>query len=322
LLPGAQRPAHRVDHAVEGLRDPPDLLHPERPDLRVLALQGEAVERDAGQVALGALGENGHARVDIRARLEVAELLAVPPAAAVAGADASDAAVADDQRVAGGLGQDRRAALLRALGEPAAELGERGDVVAAVLHRRRRRDPERPLRREEIDRLVLDAAVERQLVRPEATVEQPPQRAWVDHRAREQVRAGPFALLEHRDRHVAQPVRQLRRALEQLAEPNRAGEPRWPGADDQHAHLDLRLARRDDELVRVERRWVVGRLHAARRTRTSSVSFGRISFRSPTTPRSAYSKIGAFGSLLIATISAELCMPTLCWIAPEMPTAT
>ncbi len=52
------------------------------------------------------------------------------------------------------------------------------------------------------------------------------------------------------------------------------------------------------------------------------MSFGTISCRSPTTPRSLNSKIGAFPSLLIATITFELCMPTLCWIAPEMPSAT
>src|SRR5204862_142905 len=59
-----------------------------------------------------------------------------------------------------------------------------------------------------------------------------------------------------------------------------------------------------------------------RRWRTSSVSLGTVSCTSPTTPRSLNSKIGAFASLLIATIVPELCMPTLCWIAPEMPRAT
>ena len=32
-------------------------------------------------------------------------------------------------------------------------------------------------------------------------------------------------------------------------------------------------------------------------------------------------EIGAFWSLLIATMFSEDCMPTLCWIAPEMPSA-
>ena len=57
------------------------------------------------------------------------------------------------------------------------------------------------------------------------------------------------------------------------------------------------------------------------RARTSSVSFGTIWCRSPTTPMSQKSKIGAFGSLLIATIVPEPCIPTLCWIAPEIPHA-
>src|ERR1700681_4574468 len=54
---------------------------------------------------------------------------------------------------------------------------------------------------------------------------------------------------------------------------------------------------------------------------TASVSLGRILFRSPTIPRSENSKIGALASLLIATMFSEACIPTLCWIAPEMPAA-
>src|SRR5437764_12938575 len=54
---------------------------------------------------------------------------------------------------------------------------------------------------------------------------------------------------------------------------------------------------------------------------TASVSLGRILLRSPTIPRSENSKIGAFWSLLIATMFSLDCMPTLCWIAPEMPAA-
>ena len=38
-------------------------------------------------------------------------------------------------------------------------------------------------------------------------------------------------------------------------------------------------------------------------------------------PKSASSKIGASGSLLMATIVFEVCMPARCWMAPEMPTA-
>ena len=67
----------------------------------------------------------------------------------------------------------------------------------------------------------------------------------------------------------------------------------------------------------------IGRATSLRypRALTSSVSFGTIWCRSPTTPTSQKSKIGAFGSLLIAMIVPEPCMPTLCWIAPEIPHA-
>src|SRR3954463_15748491 len=38
-------------------------------------------------------------------------------------------------------------------------------------------------------------------------------------------------------------------------------------------------------------------------------------------PRSENSKMGAWASLWMATMFSEACMPTLCWIAPEMPAA-
>src|SRR5439155_2559639 len=107
---------------------------------------------------------------------------------------------------------------------------------------------------------------------------------------------------------------------------DRRGEPRRSRADDQDPDLDpllRRVRRHRDRLRRVERRRIVGRPHRHDlRARTSSVSFGTIWCRSPTTPRSENSKIGACGSLLMETITFELCIPTLCWIAPEIPTAT
>jgi hypothetical protein len=63
-----------------------------------------------------------------------------------------------------------------------------------------------------------------------------------------------LALVEHGHRDLAEAFGQLRRILEQLAEPDRAGEPRRPGADDQDTDLDLRLTRSGDELARRERR--------------------------------------------------------------------
>ena len=112
------------------------------------------VERGAGQVAGRALGEDGHLGDDVGAGLEVAELLALLAAALVAGADADDAAVLDEQLVGRGLGQDERAALLGLLGEVAAQLRDRDDPVAVVPQRRRRRDPQRPLARQQVDGLA------------------------------------------------------------------------------------------------------------------------------------------------------------------------
>ena len=142
------------------------------------------------------------------------------------------------------------------------------------------------------------------------------------------MRARDLALLDDGDRHLAELLGQLRVVLEQLQEPDRTREPGLPAADDRDADLDplvLRIGRRPDELVRrVDRRRVLarcGHVYEPFLAFTASVSFGTILLRSPTMPRSENSKIGAFESLLIATMFSELCMPTLCWIAPEMPAA-
>src|SRR2546423_968626 len=172
---------------------------------------------------------------------------------------------------------------------------------------------------------VPDGRVERHLGKPLASSEEPLQRAWVDDGAGEQVGPGLLALLDHSDRHLAQPLGDGGRVLQQLPESDRAGQPCGAGAHDRDADLDplvFGIRGRGNRLRDAERRRKFRRTsHAARRCRMSSVSFGTIWCRSPTTPRSAYSKIGAFGSLLIATITFAPCMPTLCWIAPEIPTA-
>ncbi len=116
--------------------------------------------------------------------------------------------------------------------------------------------------RQQVDALALDLAVVRHVVDRQPVAEQPAQRARVDDRAGEQVRAGLLALLDDRDRHVAEPLGGLGRLLEQLAEPDRAREAGRAAADDQHADLDPlvgRVGRRGDRLGRRERRRVVGR---------------------------------------------------------------
>ena len=142
------------------------------------------------------------------------------------------------------------------------------------------------------------------------------------------MRAGHLALLDHRDRHLSQPLRELGVVLEQLQQADGARQARLPAADDRDADLDplvLGVRRRADELGhRVDGRRELagcGGHQPPFFAFTASVSFGTILLRSPTTPRSENSKIGAFESLLIATMFSELIMPTLCWMAPEMPAA-
>ena len=172
---------------------------------------------------------------------------------------------------------------------------------------------------------MLDRAEERHLVDPLSPFEQAAEGPGIDDRSGEEMRSRLLPLVEHGHRHLAEAFPDLRRVLEQLAEPDRAGEAGRAAADDEDAHVDalvLRIARRGDVLRNPKRRWnVCGLRHPPFRCLTSSVSLGTTSWTSPTTPRSANSKIGAFASLLIATITPELCIPTLCWIAPEMPQA-
>ena len=53
----------------------------------------------------------------------------------------------------------------------------------------------------------------------------------------------------------------------------------------------------------------------------AAVISGRTFRASPTIPRSAYWKMGASLSLLMAMMRLELFIPTRCWIAPEIPMA-
>jgi hypothetical protein len=138
-------------------------------------------------MSLRTLGEHGHLCDEIRARLEVAHRLTFARAALVAGADAGDPAVRYQQLLRGRLREDHRAALLRTLAEPPAELRQRKDQVAVVAHRRRRRNAQRLPLREDVHRLGVHRAVRRQILDPVAILEQAAERPGVDHRAGKQV---------------------------------------------------------------------------------------------------------------------------------------
>src|SRR5438046_1261144 len=74
--------------------------------------------------------------------------------------------------------------------------------------------------------------------------------------------------------------------------------------------------------VRLDRQQTEGfPAHLPLRERTSWISCGTILWTSPTTPRSASLKMGASGSLLMAMIVLAPFIPTVCCIAPEIPSA-
>src|SRR4029077_10303851 len=98
----------------------------------------ELADRRAREVPPAALREDRRAGLDVGARLEVRQRLAVLAAPPVARASADDTAVFDDQLRRRGLGEDVRAALFCLALLVARERGHRDDLVAVVLERRRR----------------------------------------------------------------------------------------------------------------------------------------------------------------------------------------
>ena len=97
---------------------------------------------------------------------------------------------------------------------------------------------------------------------PVAIAEEPPKRARVDDGAGEQVRAGLLALLDDRDRHLAEPLGDS--GCSSSSWPRRIAQasPAGPAPTIEHADLDPLVAgigRLGDELARRERRREVGR---------------------------------------------------------------
>src|ERR1019366_5719912 len=219
---------------------------------------------------------------------------------------------------------------------------DRDDLVAVVLEVGRRGDAELRLgRRHQVHRLLRHLAVGEALLAPVLAGhlrEQLLQRARAHDRAREVVPAAGLGLLDPRHGHFAEALHRLRIVGQQLQQAVGTGQARGAAADDRHADLDQLVlgveAALHELLDRVHRgregrrsdlaaagTAVAGHGQLAFLAFTASVSLGRILLRSPTMPRSENSKIGALASLLIATMFSEACIPTLCWIAPEIPAA-
>ena len=166
-----------------------------------------------------------------------------PSPPAIARPDPDGAPVLDEQLRRGRLGEHRHAERLGLLGEEAAERGDREDDVAVIAHRGRRRNADGRAAGHEIHGLAGNLAIGRNVRHREPALEEPAERSRVDDRAREEMRAGLLALLEHGHRNLAEALAHLGVLLEQLAEPDRAGEPSRAGAHDRDADLDALLER-------------------------------------------------------------------------------
>jgi hypothetical protein len=193
-------------HDLAGLDAPrrqlPDLLEPDRVDLRVAAgLQVEGVGELLGEGAARALAEDGDAGTDVDAGLVVRLRLAVLVDPLVARAHADHAAILDESDGGGELGEDVDPHRLDLRRHPLDDLAERDDVVAVVLQRRRQdRQPQRPLLGQVEDVLTADLGLERRLL--PLLGEELTQRARVEHGAGERVAADLLPLLEHGDRRL------------------------------------------------------------------------------------------------------------------------
>ena len=255
----------------------------------------EAVERGAREVPLRPLGEDRHLRAMSEPGSNRPSCSPSRPRPLSPVRTPTTAAVVDEQLLGRRLRQDRRPPSSARSREPSAEPRERDDAVAVVAHRRRRRDAQRARRVRKSTDSPRTAPYDGQLARASESSSSQLRAARVDHCAREQVRARRLALLEHarRARRRAAPRRRDRSAS---SWPSRiaAREPGRPRADDEHPDLD-RARRRDRSARSIASAAAPGRRvrrtartrHAPLRCRTSSVSFGTISCRSPTTPRSA-----------------------------------
>ncbi len=186
----------------------------------------EAFEQLLGEVAAAALGENGVGRAQLHSGRVVGAMLAGFCDAHVAGGDAGDAAVFVEHLGGGETGIDLDPQRLGLLAEPAADIAERGDVVALVVHGRRRRQADRAVAGEVHETVVgrrrgergaALAPIRQQLI----------QRARLDDGAGQDVGADLCTFFDHADGGVGG----------ELFQANGGGEAGWAGAH--HHHVEL-----------------------------------------------------------------------------------
>ena len=235
---GRERPAQRVRHVAgvdaAGLHVP-QFLDADAVDLRIEAVELEAIDQILGQRAARAFGEHGDFRAQLVAGREVVLGLAVLVDALVFGNHAGDAVFFVEQFPAGELREDVDALLFDQAAEPFHELVERNDVVAVILQRRRRDGKlVRAFLGEVVGGIAGDGRIERRGFLEIG--DQFAQRARVHDRAGKLVRADFAGLFEDVDIFGGKLGRFFRSGvlLDQVGEMQRAGKPGRARADDQN----------------------------------------------------------------------------------------
>ena len=157
----------------------------------------------------------------------------MPADAAIARAHAGDAIAVVENLGRGEAGEDVDAFGFDQPAQPFHEAVQRNDVVAVVLERRGREGKGGlAAAGEEVDVIVVHQGAERRAALLEVG-DQVAERARIEHRAREHVRAGLPRLLEHRDGE-----RLAAALLLQLCQPQCRRHPRRAAPDDENVYLE------------------------------------------------------------------------------------
>ena len=212
--------------------DLPQLLDADRVGLGIGArAQPELGLELLRQRAAAAFREQRVSRVQLHAWLEVGLGLAFAIEPHRAGRDPLDPAILAVKDLGGGEpGIDLGAKRLRLLAEPFHHVPEAHDVVAGIVHLRRRRQGERTLRCQVDEPVPADRGVQGRSLRPPVR-QQLVQCARLQHGAGQGMRAQLGCLVEHADAHLAIVLRG------ELAQSDGGGQPRRAGTDDDHVEL-------------------------------------------------------------------------------------
>src|SRR5687768_11759683 len=196
------RPAQGVNHRVERLLRLPDLLHAEREDLRVRRRDFLPLEIRLRQRSPRSLGENRYLRRDVGGWSVAAARLARTGQPGWCGSYTTHTGTFSHQGCRRESGEYVHPRGFGFLTEPAHYLAQRRDVVTVILHRRRSRDPERMLSRQQINPLSGDRPTKRKVAVLEVG-EELTHGDRIHYRSRKRVLAERGRLLENADLDIA-----------------------------------------------------------------------------------------------------------------------